>query len=374
MSILFEPVTIGSLVLKNRFVRSATYFGLADREGYVGDASVELMKDLARGEPGLIVTGYAFVHESGQVIPDMNGIQSDSHIPGYRKMTVAVHELGGTVVMQIAHGGSAAYSASYFERDYLAVSVLGSMKRYRKEAREMTDDDIENIILFFGEAARRVREAGFDGVQIHGAHGYLVSQFLSPSTNRRTDRWGGSLENRMRFVLEVVRAVRGRAGEDFPLMIKLGCRDYMDDEPGLTVEEGAVVAKALEGEGVCAIEISNGLPFEQTMPRKINAPEKEAVYLPEAARVRKETTGPLWLVGGMRSLPVMESIVASGAADCVALCRPLIREPHLVRRWKEGDTRPADCISCGRCFQYLGEGRYRIACSVLERKSTQSAQ
>ncbi len=369
MTILFEPVKIGPLVLKNRFVRSATYFGLADRDGFVGDESVSLMKLLAQGEPGLIVTGYAFVHETGQVVPDMNGIHTDDHIPGYRRMTRAVHDREGTIIMQIAHGGSAAYSASFFERDYMAVSCYEGMPRYGKAAREMTEEDIEAIISYFGEAARRVREAGFDGVQIHGAHGYLVSQFLSPSTNRRTDRWGGSLVNRMRFVREVVRAVRRGAGNDFPVMIKLGCRDFLDDLRGLTIDEGAAVARTLENEGVCAIEISNGLPFEQTMPLKIDTPEREATYRPEARRVREETTGPLWLVGGLRSLPVMEYVVASGVVDCVALCRPFIREPQVVKRWKEGDTRPSACISCGRCFHYLGKGRHRIACRVLEKGS-----
>ncbi|OPL14874.1 MAG: hypothetical protein AVO39_08595 [delta proteobacterium MLS_D] len=368
MSVLFEPVTIGSLTLNNRIIRSATYYALADRNGYVGEESVALMRTLAGGGPGLIVTGYAFVHESGQVVPDMNGIQTDEHIPGYQEMTRAVHEKNGLVVLQIVHGGSAAYAASFFDNDYLAVSVLDDMPRYRKQAREMTGEDIEKIIISFGEAGRRAREAGFDGVQIHGAHGYLVSQFLSPATNHRDDRWGGSLENRMRFVLEVVRAVKNRAGDDFPVMIKLGCRDFLEDEPGLAIEEGAEVAAALEREGVSAVEISNGLPFEHTIPTGINTPEKEAYYFPEARVVRDKTSVPLWLVGGMRSLSVMESVVESGVADCVSLCRPFIREPHLVRRWKEGDTRPADCISCGGCFHYTGKGGHRIACRILERR------
>ncbi|MBW2623440.1 MAG: NADH:flavin oxidoreductase, partial [Deltaproteobacteria bacterium] len=206
MSVLFEPVKIGELELRNRFVRSATYFGLSDKDGYISPASVDLMRELAENEVGLIVAGYAYVLKNGQAVPDMNGFQDDDHIPSYRDMTRAVHDRGGKIVMQIVHCGEESYSVSLWQGDYMAVSVREGMTRYGKEAREMTEEDIRNIIRAFGQAGRRVREAGFDGVQIHGAHGYLVSQFLSPITNRRTDRWGGSIENRMRFVKEATRA------------------------------------------------------------------------------------------------------------------------------------------------------------------------
>jgi len=354
MSILFEPVKIGRLEMKNRFVRSATYFALSDDDGYVSQAEIGLMQTLARNEIGLIVTGFAYVLKNGQGVPDMCGIQDDDHIPGYRKMTEAVHRDGGLVVMQIVHCGMNAYTMSFWQGDYLAVSVFKDMPEYRKKAREMTGEDIESIIEAFGRAARRVEEAGFDGVQIHGAHGYLVSQFLSPFSNRRRDLWGGALENRMRFVLEVGRAIRRNVSSDFPVMIKLGVRDYFPDRPGLTVEEGGQVARALENEGVCLVEISGGFSEGQSMQTGIRSPEKEAYFLPEARSIREATSGPLCLVGGMRSLPTMEAVVRSGAADCVSLSRPLIREPDLIKRWKAGDTRPADCISCGGCFNRIG--------------------
>jgi 2,4-dienoyl-CoA reductase-like NADH-dependent reductase (Old Yellow Enzyme family) len=368
MSILFEPLTLGNFEIKNRFVRSATYYGLSNTDGFIGNESIELMRELAKNEIGLIVTGYAYVLKNGQVVPDMNGIQDDEHIPGYRKMTQAVHEFDGRIVMQIVHGGADAYSVSFWNRDYMAVSLRDGMPTYRKKAREMEDKDIEEIIEAFGQAARRVQEAGFDGVQIHGAHGYLVSQFLSPVTNRRTDKWGGSIENRMRFVIEATRAIKRQVDTDFPVMIKLGCRDFLENEPGLTIEEGAAVARALEEEGVCLIEISSSLPSSQVIPLGINSPEKEACFLPEARLIRKETSGPLCLVGGMRSLPVMEDIVQSGVADCISLCRPLIREPGLVKRWKQGDHRPADCISCGGCFNQAEKGTYNIYCRQLKKK------
>jgi len=367
MSVLFEPLKIGHLEIKNRFVRSATYFALADTDGFIGDASVALMKQLAENDVGLIVTGYAYVVKSGQSFPDMNGIQDDNHIPGYRRMTKAVHDAGGKIVMQVAHCGIKSETAARTGGDYMAVSLIDRMPDYGRTPREMTGADIEGIIQAFGQAARRVQDAGFDGVQIHGAHGYLVSQFLSPRANRRQDQWGGSLENRMRFVVEVTREIKKRVTDDFPVMIKLGCREYIEGESGLTAQEGAEVAKVLEGEGIALIEISHGIQ-DQTFRKKragITSPEKEAYFLPDARVIRAHTAGPLGLVGGMRSLPVMEEIIASGVVDCLSICRPLIREPGLIKRWRDGDTRPADCISCHGCFNRDGQGKMRIFCRQI---------
>jgi len=367
MSILFEPIKIGNIKIKNRFVRSATYYALSDKDGFIGQASVDLMRQLAENEVGLIITGFAYVLKNGQCVPDMNGIQTDDHIPGYKKMTKAVHNADGRIVMQIVHGGANAYSVSIWGGDYMAVSVTENMPRYGIPPREMTEEDIESIIEAFGQAGRRVQDAGFDGVQIHGAHGYLVSQFLSPLTNKRHDRWGGSLENRMRFVIEIIRAIKKQVDKDFPVMIKLGCRDFTTDNSGLTIQEGAEVAGALEKEGICLIEISNGFPFDQTLPLGVTSPEKEAYYLPEARVIREATSGSLCLVGGMRSLPVMAEVIKSGVADCISLSRPLIREPGLIKRWKQGDTRPAECVSCGGCFNRDGKGGHDIYCRQLKK-------
>ena len=191
MSVLFQPMKIGNFEVKNRFVRSATYFALSDEDGFIGRASVDLMKGLAEKDIGLIITGYAYVLKSGQSYPDMNGIQDDDHIAGFKEMTRAVHGLGGRVVMQIVHCGSGSEVAARMGNDYLAVSLTDRMPNYSRPARVMEEEDIQGIIQAFGQAAHRVQEAGFDGVQIHGAHGYLVSQFLSPRSNIRKDKWGG---------------------------------------------------------------------------------------------------------------------------------------------------------------------------------------
>jgi len=365
---LFQPQRLGRIEIQNRLIRSATYYGLADSDGRVGDTSVELMKMLASGGVGLIVTGFAYVSPGGQVFEDMNGIDSDEQIPGYHRMTQAVHELDGKVVMQVVHAGLLAGAAARRGEPRLVVSAGEAQSSPESGTREMTEEDVETVIDAFGRAARRVQEAGFDGVQIHGAHGYLVTQFLSPTMNRRTDRWGGSFENRMRFAVEVVRAIRAQVDEDFPVMIKLGCRDYMDEGAGMSVEEGSRVAALLEGEGVCFIEVSHGMAgrdFRRMTRGKEKAPIQEAYLLPDARVVRESTSGPLAVVGGMRSLPVMEEAIESGAVDCIALCRPLIREPDLIQRWKSGDTRPADCISCGACMKADKEGRGDIRCRQI---------
>jgi 2,4-dienoyl-CoA reductase-like NADH-dependent reductase (Old Yellow Enzyme family) len=376
VSILFEPQRIGRIEIKNRFVRSATYYALSDENGFVSDASVDLMRTLASNDVGLIITGYAFVARSGQVFADMNGIDSDEQIAGYRRMAETVHELDGRIVMQVAHGGVASMTAARRGERLLAVSVLDGLPERGVRPREMTNEDIETVIDAFGQSARRVEEAGFDGVQIHGAHGYLVTQFLSPFINHREDRWGGSLENRMRFVIEVARAMRREVDADFPVMIKLGCRDYLDEGDGMTIEEGAHVAAALEREGVCFIEVSHSMgqrSFAKMSRGTETVPIREAYLLPDAEVVRKSTTGPLAVVGGMRSLRVMEAAVGSGAADCVSICRPLIREPDLIKRWRQGDTRPADCMSCRGCLKSDKSGKSVIRCRQVKPDEPETA-
>ena len=373
MSKLFEPIQIGNMNLRNRVLRSATYYGVADEEGFIGDAAVDLIRGLAENDVGLVVTGFAYVGQDGQSVVDQNGIHTDDHIPGYRKMTGAVHDVGGHVVMQINHGGANAYTASFRNGDYMAVSVYEDMPKYRKPAREMTEEDIEKIIAAYGQAGRRVQESGFDGVQIHGAHGYLVSQFLSPVTNRRKDRWGGSLENRMRFVVEATRAIKKQVDADFPVMIKLGARDYLGNGHGLTIDEGAQVARTLEQEGMCLVEISHGISTQQRLIQGITKPEQEACFRDDAQVVREATEGPTCLVAGFRSLPVIEEVLASRVTDMIGISRPLIREPDLIRRWKNGDTAKAKCISCGGCFGQQVRGTHRIGCRQIKQEDEGSS-
>jgi 2,4-dienoyl-CoA reductase-like NADH-dependent reductase (Old Yellow Enzyme family) len=284
-------------------------------------------------------------------------------------MTRAVHQRNGKIVMQIAHGGAQSTTAANGNGDYAAVSLTGALPEFDRKPRELTDADIVKIIEAFGQAARRVEAAEFDGVQIHGAHGYLVSEFLSPTTNHRKDRWGGSLENRMRFLVEVIRSIKKQVSKDFPVMIKLGCRDYLEGTDVLTIEEGKQVATAITKEGIALIEISHGRVDKnfRKMFEKIHSEEKEAFMLDDAKAIRSVVSLPLCLVGGIRSLSVAEKLVDSGVVDCVSICRPFIREPDLVKRFKSGEKTKADCISCRGCMNKDEDGKNHIYCRQLKK-------
>jgi 2,4-dienoyl-CoA reductase-like NADH-dependent reductase (Old Yellow Enzyme family) len=359
MSILFEPGTIAGLELRNRLVRSATAEKMCDQDGRPEQAMIDLYADLARGGVGLIVTGHAFVHESGKAHSTMTGVYRDDLVPSLQALSEVVHREGGGkrsgVVMQINHAGRQT-SEETIGRTPLAPSPV---PRVRGDPRpqELTEAEVVELIAAFGRAAGRAKEAGFDGVQLHGAHGYLINQFCSPASNWRRDRWGGSIARRLRFLEEVAAAVRDEVGSDYPLLIKLGIQDFIRD--GLTLDDGVEIVRHLADWGIDAVEISCGIGG--TSSRKdILRPEDEAYFLPQARRAREATDLPLILVGGMRSLEVIESILEEGTADFISMSRPLIREPDLPNQWREGRTEPAACISCNNCWP--GPGEYGIAC------------
>ncbi len=340
------------MTLANRFVRSATWEGMANEDLTVTSRLIDLMVELVEGGVGLIITGFACVTKDGIGPPRMIGCYSDAHIPGLTKMTEAVHEAGGKIMAQIAHGGAQGSTQQTGEQ-LLGPSVIPAIGGEGSACRAMTIGDIQRIIHAFGEAGRRAKQAGFDGVQLHGAHGYLLSEFLSPFFNKRTDEYGGSLENRARFVLECFQSVREAVGADYPVTIKLNSEDYLED--GLTMDEMLQVASMLETQGIDAIELSGGTSwaFRSGNPDASFARvEKTEVYYREAATRYKESINvPLILVGGIRSYEVAEELVSEGIADYIALCRPLIREPDLVNRWKSGDTWGAECISDNACMR-----------------------
>jgi 2,4-dienoyl-CoA reductase-like NADH-dependent reductase (Old Yellow Enzyme family) len=220
----------------------------------------------------------------------------------------------------------------------------------------MTQEEIQRVILAFGSAARRAKDAGFDGVQLHGAHGYLLSEFLSPFFNKRTDIYGGTLANRSRFIEDVYHRVRSVVGEQYPVMIKLNSEDLVPG--GLTVDQMLYVAKTLETIGIDAIELSGGIgsmwESYQTSSRSV----QNGVYYNNAAKRYKESINvPLMLVGGIRSFEEARRLVREGLADYISLCRPLIRDPALIDRWKSGDIQDSMCISCRACMNAILAGQ-----------------
>lgn len=365
MTLLFEPARIGSLELPNRLIRSATAERMANDDGRPRPQMKALWRELAQGGVGLIISGHMFVHLSGKAHSEMTGIHSDTLIPALADLTDAVHRAGGRVAAQINHGGAQCSRRTVDQP--IAPSAVDAPFLSR-QPRAMTSDEIQTTIQAYAEAARRAREAGFDAVQIHSAHGYLISEFLSPLTNQRSDEWGGeTIADRMAFLQAVCQAARQEVGPDYPIFIKLGMMDGV--EGGLTPEDGAEVAAALEDMGLDGFEISGGISSEEslnTRPR-IRTQEDEAYFRPLARRARARTSLPLALVGGFRSRAVMEEVLESGDADFISMSRPLIREPGLPNRLREEAQERTTCTSCNDCWpKEPGEG---IACHLAGAES-----
>jgi len=360
MSKLFEATTINGMRLSNRFVRSATWEGMAADDGTVTPKLIETNVALARGCVGLIISGHCYVRREGQAGPWQLGISSDNCIPGLRSLTEAVHKAGGKIVAQLAHAGNFASEALTGEPPWVVSNFAGLANSPR---REMTAADIKQIVLGFAEAAGRAKLAGFDGVQLHSAHGYLLSQFLSPAFNKRQDNYGGDIRNRGRVHLEALHAIRDAVGKSYPVLIKMNCCDFIDN--GLMLDDSLKFAELLADAGIDAIELSGGtLKGGPLSPSRvgIDSEDKEAFYREEARDFKKRIGVPLIVVGGMRSFEVAEQLVEDGVADYIALSRPLIREPHLIERWKQGDRRKAECKSDNLCFRpaLKGAGIYCV--------------
>lgn len=344
MSKLFEPYMIRDMLVRNRFMRSATTSAYADKEGIVNDTIIKHYERMSKGEVGLIVKGHLYILDKGKAHDGMAGISHDKHIPMLKKLTDAVHKHDGHIVAQLNHAGvvhqqDRAGPSMYSEDDWTA--------------RGMTEDEIHGIIEGFGEAAERAMQAGFDGVQIHGAHGYLISQFLSRSVNKRSDKWGGSLEKRMRLLHEVYDEVRGRLGNN-PVLIKINCDDFSED--GFLVDDAVKVAKTLAGKGIDLIEVSGGgRGRQQDLRARAKHPEyPELDFAGHAVKIREAINPtPIGLVGGFTKLETVKQAVEKGLTDMVSLSRPFIREPDLVKNLKKGQ-KEATCIRCDACRANFG--------------------
>ena len=361
MSNLFDPIEINGMKVPNRFVRSATHDRQADVSGRVTDPLIDVYEALALGGIGLIVTGHACVTVDGKKNHTMLGVHHDDLIPGLKKLAGAVQRYGSKIALQINHAGRETTAAIIGETPAAPSPVYNPGTK--ETPRAFTGKEIEALIAAYGAAAVRAASAGFDAVQIHCAHGYLGSQFISPYTNRRKDRWGGSLENRMRFLIEVYRCIRKAVGKAYPVMIKLNSEDFIDG--GLTIEESTKIADVLSREGIDAVEISAGMweTLDRWVKTDILEETDEAYFLDNARQFKAVMAVPLILVGGLRSPDLMQRLIADGDTDMVSLCRPFIREPDLVNRWKQGDRKKADCISCNGCLKYYDEP---VRCILLD--------
>ena len=386
----FEPTCIGDLQLRNRLVRSATFEGMAAADGAPSDHLFRLYRRLARGGVGLIVTGYAYISSDGiNPFAGMLGIDRDELVPRYHELVDQVHEHGAKIAMQIAHCGRQTTAAAIGERPMAPSTVLDTSTFTRP--RVMDEDDIERVAEDFGRAARRVKDAGFDAVQLHGAHGYLISQFLCPHTNRRTDRWGGSLDDRMRFVRLVYERCRAHVGEDYPLLIKISAYDKM--RRGLRVDEGVEMGVQMAQMGFDGIEVSCGIAEDGMSTLRgdvaieafldewdvhrdrnvlyrlvmryfgrliVRPPPLTPAFNRHAARaIRERVEVPVICVGGMNDLATMEDVLESGDADLISLCRPLIADARFPAKLQKGTHTESICVHCNLCLAYMATGPLR---------------
>jgi len=370
---IFDTTEINGMRLDNRLVRSATWEGMCEPDGRPTRKLTDWYRDLARGGVGLIVTGYTFVRPEGKQLPGKMGIHTDDFAKEMREMTATVHDNGGRICMQLVHAGGQTDSG-VIGRKPLAPSAV-AVEQFPEVPEAMTARDIAAVVAAFARGAARAREYGFDGVQLHGAHGYLINQFLSPLTNRRQDDYGGPIEHRARFLMEVYEAVRQAVGRDYPVMIKLNGADNLAG--GLEVEDAVSAAKTLAEAGIDAIEVSGGTPAsgDRTPARtSIDKPADEAYNLSLAKRIKESVTCPLMVVGGFKSYEVVERVIRD-EADYVAMARPFIREPALALRWRSGDRAPARCISCNGCFAPgFKEGGIYCVIEAKERRKDSKGQ
>jgi 2,4-dienoyl-CoA reductase-like NADH-dependent reductase (Old Yellow Enzyme family) len=370
MATLFEETTLNGMTMRNRMLRSATWEGMCDQDGRPSEKLINCFCDLAQGGMGLIVSGLTFVRPEGKGFPGQMGIHTDDFVDDFENLTGAVNDAGGKIAVQLVHVGGQGNSKTA-GRQPLAPSAI-KVDQFPEMPAALTKNEIIDIVTAFGEGARRAKAWGFDAVQLHGAHGFLINQFLSPLTNRRKDEYGGSIENRGRFLLEVYQMVRETVGTDYPVLIKLGGADNLDG--GLEIDDAVYAAKKLAEAGMDAIEVSSGTPAsgdKSPARMKINEPETEAYNLALARRIKEAVSCPVMVVGGFRSYEVAEKTVKDDDMDYIAMARPLIREPGLASRWLQGDRSPAKCISCNSCFM-AGIKEGGIYC-VAEKKEREKA-
>ena len=390
MTGVFEELNIGTMILKNRIVRSATHEGMTDSDGNPNNDLLALYQNLSNGGAGAIITGYAGVKKNGMApTPNMLMFDDYSHVEKYKIITEGIDQNKTPLILQLAHCGRQTRRAITFYPPVAPSAIKDGL--YNEEvAHELTEEEIFDIIEAFIDAADRAKQAGFSGVEIHAAHGYLLSSFLSPHMNRRTDGWGGNTENRFRIVKLIADGIRIRIG-NFPMLVKINC--FEKSKNGIKTEEAVKIAKLCESAGFDAIEVSCGImeegmvmcrgdiPMETMMKTTfrfrdmssvtrmlakryvkmtMSSPAPLALYnLGAATEIRKNVSIPVIVVGGIRNFSDIEKIIGEGKCDAVSMSRPFVAEPNIVNKFRDsGGT--SECINCNKCL-VRAEG-YTLRC------------
>jgi len=368
---LFTPGKIGDVQIKNRIVRSATYERRALKYGRVSQELIEMYQELAQGGTGLIITGAIGIDRKATGGPDQPYLIDDSYIDGQKKLVKAMHDFPEVkVAAQLVHTGRQGTHPKY---PSVAPSSVYD-KSTKQTPRELTVEEIDSIVQAFVDASRRAYECEYDMVQMHAAHGYLLSNFISPYTNIRNDKYGGNTKNRVKILIDIYNLTRDEIGKNFPIIIKLQTDDDVPD--GLNLDEAVEIANILVKTGYDAIEPSGGIGEsiiinKNPLPsRFIKSTEDENYFLETAKKLKPVMENcSLILVGGIRNPISAEKILEDNIADFISLSRPLIYEPDLPKRWKSGDLSPAKCVSCNSCFMTMMKGKvYCVVKRKLEKK------
>ncbi|RCW78783.1 2,4-dienoyl-CoA reductase-like NADH-dependent reductase (Old Yellow Enzyme family) [Halanaerobium sp. DL-01] len=351
---VFESLKVGNLSIKNRIAMSPMVTNYCGEDGELTDRYIEYIRERARGGPGLIILEAAYVHPTGKGFRNELGIHKDELISDLKKLTEIVHEEGSKIGIQLYHGGRQT-SSDVTGQQVVAPSPIPCPVKQEKP-KELTKKEIDEIIDAFAKAAERAKKAGFDLVEIHGAHGYLLNQFLSPYSNKRNDEYGGSFKNRKKFPLEVVKNIRKKVGDNYTVTYRLTSEEFV--EGGLTINETKNYAQDLVNEGIDLIHVSGGV-YETS--HKIIQPffESEGLYVDNALEIKEAINGeiPVMVVGRLKNPEKLENTIAKGI-DMVAVGRGFLADPYFPKKMEEGreeDIRK--CIGCNQgCIDRLFAG------------------
>jgi 2,4-dienoyl-CoA reductase-like NADH-dependent reductase (Old Yellow Enzyme family) len=415
--VIFEPLKFKNLTVKNRIFRSNISGRFDNYDGSGNQARINWETKFARGGVGAIISSFVPVHIRGRIIPNYATIHTDAHIPFWRKVGESVHQFDCRFILQLSHGGR--------QRDVPGIEYEKGLSStddpdplHGFECERMTTDQIKEVVAAFAEGARRAREAGLDGVELHGANGYLITQFLSSAINDRKDEYGGTLENRARFVIEVVKAIRARVGSDFHLQMKISAVEHNNallkfEKPGNTLGESVQVCKWLIDAGVDSIHVSTGSSFphprnpagsdlpmdilastydvladsgtdtfrnlklfrnpltarifrDQWLDAGVKPDQIEGLTLPEARQIKNQVSVPVICTGGFQTASVIRKAIESKDCDAVSIARPLVANNDLVNQFAAGrDKAEKPCTYCNKCLVHVVE--HPLGCYELSR-------
>lgn len=347
---VFEKMNLGGMTMENRFIRSAAGSGVASPDGYVTPNVINWYQQVSAGKPSMIITEMMTVWDDSNFPENYLRIDDDTYIEGLRQITDIAHSNKVNIVAQLGNYGSLLHWPA--RKQPLGPSAIEDLVS-GITAKEMTLEDLQFVIRQFIDAAIRSKEAGFDGVQVHAAHGFLINKFLSPYYNRRKDNYGGSISKRANILMDILEGIKKACGPDYPVLIKLNCSDFNDHPESFTFSHSLETSKLLSEAGYDGIEISGGVAGGSITPAR--SAKEIAYHTGYAKQIAEEVSIPVILVGGIRDLDVAEKVITETKIQAIGMTRALTYDPMLILKWHNGDHSPSKCIACNKCFVTDGQ-------------------